>query len=472
MNTAIQPLPTINLPAWLQHLRWVGDPIGYMEAAAQQHPEIFAAKVVGFDGKLVFVNQPQAIQEILTNDASGTPRHAKSRTYAAPGHLNRILSPLLGDSSVIMLDGDRHRRRRQLLMPPFHGDRMRAYGQIICDLTLHAFDKLSLQQRFSARAVTQEISLDIIMQTVFGVSEGERFQKLKRLLASTSDLFRSPLSSSILFFPGLQKDLGAWSPWGNFIRERQQIDALINLEIKERRSQPEDTRIDILSLLMSARDEVGQPMTDQELRDELMTLLFAGHETTATALSWALYWIHKLPTVREKLLQELATLSDAPDPLDIFRLPYLTALCNETLRIHPVAMLTFARVVQEPIALLGHHLDVGNMVVGCIYLVHQRDDLYPNPKQFRPERFLDRQFTPYEFMPFGGGARRCIGEALAMFEMKLVLATILSRYELSLASTQPEYPRRRGVTLAPATGVKMLLTGKRSRQEASLIEMA
>ena len=213
-------------------------------------------------------------------------------------------------------------------------------------------------------------------------------------------------------------------------------------------------------------------MTDKELRDELMTLLFAGHETTATALSWALYWIHSLPTVRKKLLHELATLSDSPDPLDIFRLPYLTAICNETLRIYPIAMLTFARVVQEPIALLGHRLDPGNAVVGCIYLVHQREDLYPNPKQFKPERFLERQFTPYEFMPFGGGARRCIGEALAMFEMKLALATILSRYELNLASTQPEYPRRRGVTLAPANGVKMLLTGKRIRQESSLVEMA
>ena len=163
MNTETQLPHAINSPTWLQHLQWVGDPIGYMEAAAQKYPDIFAAKVVGFGGKLVFVNQPQAIQDILTNDASGAPRNAKSRTYAAPGHLNRILSPLLGDSSVIMLDGDRHRRRRQLLMPPFHGDRMRAYGQIICNLTINAFNNLPLQQSFSARGVAQEISLDVIM---------------------------------------------------------------------------------------------------------------------------------------------------------------------------------------------------------------------------------------------------------------------------------------------------------------------
>ena len=471
MNTASQPPNVIKLPAWMQHLRWVGDPIGYMETAAQQYPDIFAAKVIGFGGNLVFVNHPPSIQEILTNDASGTTRSGKNRTYAAPGHLNRILSPLLGDSSVIMLDADRHRRRRQLLMPPFHGDRMRAYGQIICNRTVNAFDKVPLKQVFSARSVAQEVSLDVIMQTVFGMAEGDRFQQLKQLLASMADLFQSPLSSSILFFPILQKDLGAWSPWGNFVRERQQLDRLIYTEIAERRSQPEGDRIDILSLLMAARDETEQPMTDKELRDELMTLLFAGHETTATAISWALYWVHHLSAVRSKLLLELATLSDTPDPMEIFRLPYLTAVCNETLRIHPIAMLTFARIVQEPITLLNHCLEPGNAVVGCIYLLHQREDLYPNPKQFKPERFLDRQFTPYEFMPFGGGARRCIGEALAMFEMKLVLATILSRYELSLATTQPEYPRRRGVTLAPANGVKMLLTGKRVRQETPLMKM-
>jgi unspecific monooxygenase len=348
---------------------------------------------------------------------------------------------------------------------------MRAYGQLICDLTINAFDNAPLHQPFSVRALTQEISLNVIMQTVFGLSEGDRFQQLKQLLASMSDLFRSPLTSSILFFSVLQQDLGAWSPWGKFVREREHIDALIYAEIAERRSQPDGDRIDILSLLMSARDEADQPMTDQELRDELMTLLFAGHETTATALSWALYWVHHLPAIREKLLQELATLGETPDPTDIFRLPYLTAVCNETLRIHPVAMVTFPRVVQEPLTLLGYQLAPGTAVVGCIYLVHQREDLYPNPKQFKPERFLDRQFSPYEFMPFGGGARRCIGEALAMYELKLALATVLSRYQLALADTQPEHPRRRGVTLAPANGVKMVLTGRRSRQEMPLAEV-
>lgn len=450
---------TLKTPPFLQKLQWIADPVGYMERTAQQYPDIFSARIISFGDSLVFVNHPQAIQEILTNDR---------KKFAALGKPNRILQPLLGDYSVIMLEGDRHKRRRQVLMPPFHGERMRAYGQLICNLTEKVFSQLPMDKPFSARSATQDISLQVILEAVFGLYEGERCQQLKRLLASMADLFESPLTSSFLFLPFLQWDSGAWSPWGKFVRQRQQVDALLYAEIAERREQPNLERIDILSLLMSARDEAGQPMTDQELRDELMTLMFAGHETTATAMSWALYWTHHLPNVREKLLQELNTLSDL-DPMSIFRLPYLTAVCNETLRIHPVAMLTFPRVVQEPVELLGHHLQPGTPVVGCIYLVHQREDLYPNPKQFKPERFLNRQFSTYEFMPFGGGVRRCIGEVLAQFEMKLVLATILSRYQLKLAKQEPERLQRRGVTLAPASGVKMVLTGQRSRPESLLM---
>jgi len=295
----------------------------------------------------------------------------------------------------------------------------------------------------------------VIMQVVFGVYAGDRFDQLKLRLAELTEKFRSPVSSSPLFFTGLQKDWGSWSPWGRFLRDRQRLDDLIYAEIRDRRANLDSDRVDIFSMLLAATDADGQPMTDQELRDELATLMFAGHETTATALSWALYWIHHLPQVREKLLNELATV-DLNDPMSIYRLPYLTAVCNETLRIHPVAMLTFPRVVQEPTTLLGHPLEPGMAIVGCIYLIHQREDLYPEPHQFKPERFLERQYSPYEFIPFGHGARRCIGEALAQFEMKLVLATVLRHFTLELADSQPEFPRRRGVTLAPARGVKMI----------------
>lgn len=203
-------------------------------------------------------------------------------------------------------------------------------------------------------------------------------------------------------------------------------------------------------------------MTDEQLRDELMTLLLAGYETTATAIAWALYWVHRLPHVYNQLLQELDGLGNTATPMEIVRLPYLTAVCNEALRIYPVAVLTVPRAVNEPVELMGYQLQPGTRVYGCIYLTHHRQDLYPEPEQFKPERFLQRQFSPYEFLPFGGGIRRCIGEALALFEMKLVLATIVSGYQLSLVQQEPERPKRRGVTFAPSTGVKMRMHSRRS----------
>ncbi|BAZ02311.1 cytochrome P450 [Tolypothrix tenuis PCC 7101] len=446
-------------PPFLQRIQWVADPVGYMESAAQQYPDLFTARIIGFGNNIVFVNHPQGLQELLTNDR---------KKFLAVGKENKLLQPLLGDYSIVMLDGDRHRKRRQLVMPSFHGDRMRAYGQLIRDLTEKLLNQLPTNQIFSARNTTQEISLQVILQTVFGVYEGERCEQLKQQLKLMGDLFRSPLTSSFLFFPALQKDLGAWSPWGKFLRDQQKLDQLLYAEIAERRQKADPERIDILSLLMSATDEAGNQMTDKELRDELITLLVAGYETTATAMAWGLYWIHQTPEVRAKLLQEIDNLGDDPDPMSIFRLPYLTAVCNETLRIRPVAMLTFPRVVQEPVELIGYSLQPNTVVVGCMFLTHQREDLYPEHQQFKPERFLERQFSPYEFIPFGGGVRRCLGEALAVFEMKIVLATILSRYQLALADNKPEVARRRGLTLAPANGVKMVITGKRARQESQL----
>lgn len=441
------PLPNrLSMPSALQKLEWVTNPVNYMKTAAQRFPDLFTAEIVGFGDTLVFVHHPQALQEILSHDR---------KQFAASGAENQILEPLLGNNSVILLQGERHKRRRQLLAPPLHGEPLQAYGHQIIRVTEQCFSQLP-SHTFLARTVMQQISLEVILQVVFGLEAGERYRQLKQLLAAIADAFSSPLLASQLYFPFLQRDLGAWSPWGKFVRLRQQIDTLLYAEIADRRHRPEVDRLDILSMLMNAQDETGQHLTDQELRDEMMTLLLAGHETTATALAWGLYWLHRLPDIRAKLLHELQTVGETPDPLDLVRLPYLTAVCNEVLRIHPIAMLTFPRVVQKPTELLGYSLESGTVLVGCIYLLHQRSELYPNPQQFQPERFLERQFSPYEFMPFGGGVRRCAGDAFAAFEMKLVLATVLKRYQLSLATAQPEYPRRRGVTLTPAHGVAMV----------------
>lgn len=454
------PLPnTLKTPSFLQKLQWVVDPVQYMETAARQYPDLFTADITGFGDTVVFVQHPQALQQMLTNDTVGNTRSTGRKPFSAPGEENDILQPIIGDYSVVMLSGEPHKRRRQLLAPPFHGERMQAYGEIIARITQSVFNQLQPGQPFLARTVMQRISLEVILEAVFGLSEGERYQQLEQRLTAMINVFESPFTASFLYFHVLQKDLGPRSPWGKFVRIRQETDALLYAEIAERRNQKQSdhNRIDILSLLMSARDEAGNPMSDRELRDELVTLLLAGHETTASAMAWGLYWIHQQPQVREKLLHELDSLGHAPELTNVIRLPYLSAVCNEILRINPVAMLTFPRVVQEPVKLMTYELNPGTVVMGCIYLLHRRADLYPQPEQFKPERFLERQFSPYEFMPFGGGVRRCVGDALAPFEMKLVLATILSNYELTRADQQLERSRRRGVTLAPAKGVRMRL---------------
>jgi cytochrome P450 len=209
-------------------------------------------------------------------------------------------------------------------------------------------------------------------------------------------------------------------------------------------------------------------MTDQELRDELITLLVAGHETTATAMAWALYWIHRYPQVCQTLLQELDS-QDVSDPVSLSRLPYLSAVCNETLRIYPVGMLTFARRVEQSVQLMGYALEPGEIVMGSIYLLHHREDLYPNPGEFQPERFLERQYSPFEFMPFGSGMRRCVGAALALYEMKQVLGTLLPEFDLTLADDAPVMPQRRGITLGMKGGVDMVYQGRRRVREEALV---
>ena len=201
--------------------------------------------------------------------------------------------------------------------------------------------------------------------------------------------------------------------------------------------------------------------SDDELKDKLMTLLVAGHETTATSLAWAFYWLEKFPEVKEKLLQEIASLGANPEPLEISRSPYLTAVCHETLRLYPIVPISFARIAKQDMEIMGRFFESGTTFVPCIYSTHHREDLYPNSKQFQPERFLERQYTPYEFLPFGGGVRLCLGYALAMLEMKLVIASILSKYNLELADNKPIKPMRCGGTIVPSNGVPLVMTGFR-----------
>lgn len=437
----------------LRRIEWVLDPVTYLERTKVETPDFFEEDSLGFGvGGVVVTNHPEAMQYILSRDR---------KTFTSPGEFNRILSPLIGNTSVIMLSGDRHKERRQLITPAFHGERLGVYGQIICDVTQAVFADLAPGETFSTRELTQQVSLQTISKVVFGLTDSPRSQEIMSILTQTLDRIGSPMSTLMLFFNQLQKDLGNWSPWGRFLRLRERLDALVYEEIRDRQANPDPSRTDILSMLMAARTETGEALEEEELRDELMALLMAGHETTATAIAWAMYWIHQEPGVKEKVLAELEALGANPTPMEIAQLPYLGAVCQETLRRSPVAMFTFPRVAQEPIELMGHSFAPGTTFLGCIFLTHQREDLYPEPKAFRPERFLEHKFSPYEFIPFGNGARRCVGAALAQYEMKLVVATLLANYAFRLADSKPEEPKRRGVTLAPARGVPMIFEGKR-----------
>ncbi|MCW5314197.1 cytochrome P450 [Nostoc sp. KVJ3] len=439
-------------PAFLQMMRWIANPMTFMEACAKSYGEIFSIRLEKNFPTLVIVSNPQALQQILTND---------TKELEAPGDLNRTFESLLGKHSVITISGAEHQRQRQLLMPPFHGERMRNYSQVIIDVTQKVISQYQIGKPFNIRSATQAITLRVIMQAVFGLHEGPRAEKLEQFLGDLLEKGSSRLIVALLYFPALQRDFGPINFWGKQMRRQQEADELIYEEIRERREQADSSRTDILSLLMAATDEAGQPMTDEELRDELMTLLVAGHETTATALAWALYWIHKLPSVRQKLLQELDSLGDNPDPSTVFKLPYLNAVCSETLRIYPVGIITFPRVVKTPISLGGYELEPGTVLLGSIYLTHHREDIYPEPKQFKPERFLERQFSPYEYLPFGGGTRRCIGLAFAQLEMKLALVEILSSQELKLVDTGEVRPKRRGLVTGPDRPIQMVVTSKR-----------
>ncbi|MGD1805558.1 cytochrome P450 [Dapis sp. BLCC M126] len=435
-----------------ERLKLIFAPLNTLESYAKKYGDIFT--MITAVGEVVCVSSPKVLQEILTKD---------NKEYESPG--SKVLQPLFGEYSMLSLEGDRHRRERKLLMPPFHGDRMRNYGELICNITKEAASNLTVSQTFIARKLMQEITMQVILQAVFGLYDSPRLSQIRLMLTDFIELTASPLRASLLFFPWLQKDLGSWSPWGKYQRQQQKLNELLYTEIATRRSQLDPNRTDILTLMLLARDEEGQGMTDQEIRDELITMLVAGHETTATALAWAVYWVHKQPEVYQKLMEELETLETDADPMTIFRLPYLTAVCQETLRIYPVAILTFPRRTKQPVELEGYQLEAGKMIQGSIYLTHHREDLYPEPKKFKPERFLERQFSPYEYLPFGGGSRRCLGMALANFEMRLVLATLLSNFEMELAENRPVKPQRRGLTLGPAGGIKMVMKGKRMQAE-------
>ena len=397
------------------------------------------------NGRLVVTAEPELLREVFGN------RDPELFDVFATSALEAVF----GTRSVLILAGETHRQERKLLTPPFHGERMRAYGAVMVEATRRAFAGLARGQQFVAIERSTEISLEVIVRAVFGVETRELVDRTQRALQDTL----GAVKPVFLFSKATQRAPFGLGPWAKYERASAGADQLLYEQIARTRQEAAG-REDILSLMVQARYEDGSAMTDSHIRDELRTLLVAGHETTAITLAWALYAVHRNPEVKRKLLAELDGLGADPSPDVLAKLPYLGAVIDETLRLYPVVEVVF-RVLRKPWQLGGYELPAGIGVTAAIWLVHRRADIYPNPDAFEPERFLERKPKPHEYMPFGGGNRRCIGAAFAHYEACVALGTILREFDLELAEPGEVPIVRRSLTLGPKTGVRMRMVGER-----------
>jgi cytochrome P450 len=438
MERAAMP-PGSRAPAFVQAARYVRDPLGFLLRYRERYGDVFTVRFPFF-GRIVYVASPELAKAVFT----GSPAvfHA--------GEANAtMLEPALGPNSVLTLDDEPHLRQRKLLLPPFHGERVRRYGELIEEVARRDMETWPVGEPFALRPHTQRITLAVILRAVFGIADEARIDRATRLIDEFSDRV-----TTITRFPNLRRDLGPGSPWRRFLRARERLDAFIYEEIVLRRAEAEsEERDDVLSVLLRARHDDGSPMSDAELRDELVTIVGAGHETTATGLAWAM----------ERLLRNRRALGLLRESLAAGRSDYLEATVKETLRARPV-IIDVARKLTAPATIGGYELAAGTFVVPAIAGVHMREDLYPEPEEFRPERFLDGADT-YAWIPFGGGVRRCAGAAFAEFEMRIVLREFVTRAALQAPDPAPEKVAIRNITLAPQHGTRVVLERPLSRPD-------
>jgi cytochrome P450 len=434
------------LPAILQLLNWIYRPIPFMEECARRYGDCFTIHFPG-NPPIVFFSDPEAVKEIFTGNPEQLPA----------GETRAILRPLVGQHSVLLLDGARHMHQRRLMMPPFHGERMQAYGEVMREITDHVSESWPVGRPFPLQPQMQGITLEVILRTVFGIDEGADLMRLRDRLTELLSLGANPLT----LIPWLQGILGPFTGRRRMMQLMHEVDEILFAQITQRRAAGCTGREDVLAMLIEARDEAGQPMSDLELRDEMITLLVAGHETTATSLAWAFHLILQHPKVLEKLRAELRQVvgSGPVAPQHVAKLEYLDATIKETQRLNPILPLV-GRRIHEPMRLGKRDLPAGVVVAPCIYLTHHRPDLWPDPDRFDPDRFLSKRPSPYEFFPFGGGIRHCLGAAFALYEMKTVLAQVLSRVVLRPAPGRTVRVVRRGITFAPSAGMPVVLESR------------
>jgi cytochrome P450 len=421
-------------PRPVQTAFWSRQARRVLYACQDRYGDMFTLRIA-YEGTWVILADPEAIKQVFTGDP---------KVFHA-GEGNEILAPLLGRNSLLVLDEKRHMSQRRLLLPPFHGERMQGYGQTMQEIAAREIGSWPTGTPHKLRPRMQALTLEIILRTVFGVDEGKagKLADLREALRDFLDITTNPRFLLPLLIVGPKRIRGV----GALRRRIDRVDELIYREIAERR-QAEDIgeREDVLSMMIGATHEDGSPMSDEEMRDELLTLLVAGHETTATSLSWAVERLVRHPEKLERLRAEVVE----------GREEYLTATIQETLRLRPVISIVL-RKLTEPVEIGGYELPAGVSVAPCVYLAHRNPEVYPEPERFRPERFLDNPPGTYTWIPFGGGVRRCLGASFAQFEMAVVLRELVKRHEIRPARPKSERIFRRAITETPRRNAEVVL---------------
>ncbi|MDX6609218.1 MAG: cytochrome family [Solirubrobacterales bacterium] len=424
--------PSPLLPKVVQTAIWSRQARRLLYACQDRYGDIFTIRIA-YEGTWVMLADPAAIKQVFTGDP---------KVFHA-GEGNQILAPVLGKNSVLVLDEKPHMSQRKLLLPPFHGARMQGYERTMSEIAEREIEGWPTGTPYKLRPRMQAMTLEIILQTVFGVRGGERIGALRAALREFLDLTTNPQ----LLLPLLLVGPNRARKFGPFRRRIERVDELIYREIAERRRAGDLTeRDDVLSMMIGATHEDVSPMSDEEMRDELVTLLVAGHETTATSLAWAVERLTRNPEKLERLRAEVLE----------GREEYLTATIQETLRLRPVISIVL-RKLTESVEIGGYELPAGVSVAPCIYLVHRNPEIYPEPERFLPERFLENPPGTYSWIPFGGGVRRCLGASFAQFEMAVVLKELIKRHQIRPANPRPERIFRRAITETPRHDAEVVL---------------
>lgn len=442
----MSPRPLPPGPRWLRPLNFfqagLTPPAPVLARLAARYGDPF--RVSYFSRPVTFTGHPQALRAIYT-------AHPDCFDVWGGG----FIEPVFGETSVVVISGDRHRQDRNILAPAFSGPAMRNYGETMAAVAEEKMAQVEVGRPFRMLDVTQRITLDIMIRVVFGMQDEAR---VRRTRAAVLELIES-LHVILFLFPSARRVLGGHGPWARNQRAVDALRALLREQMRERRASGAPGT-DLLGRMLAARYDDGSGMEDAEILDQMRGLLFAGHEATATVLAWIFYWLGREPAVFARVAQEIDALGPEPAPEALAALPYLDLVCKECLRLYP-PVVDPARVVRTPFELLGYTIPAGEVLRASSALLHSRPELYPEPERFWPERFLERKYSPFEYIPFGGGARRCLGAAFAMYELKVVVATILRGHRLRLLGTGPVAHARRALSLGPRGGIAMVVEERR-----------